>query len=821
MAVSTQEFESIASLEHFDHRSGNAVERLLFNHRGAIVLLCALATVVLAFFALRVELNASFLKTIPNEHPYVLNFLKYENEVKGLGNAVRIVVEAREGDIFQPGYVALLKEVNDEVYLLPGVDRAFMKSLWMPAVRWTGVTDEGYEGGPVMPDDYDGSAAGIAAFRDNVLRSGEIGQLVAPDFRSSIIYVPLVEQAGERLDYGALSERLEDIRARFEARGVNIRITGFAKVMGDLIAGLYAILGFFAFALGVTALVLYAFTRCLRSTLLVIATTMIGIVWLIGFLPILDFELNPYSILVPFLIFAIGVSHGAQKMNGIMQDIGRGTHKLIAARYTFRRLFVAGATALLADAVGFAVLTLIDIPVIRELALIASLGVGVLIFTNLALLPILLSYTGVSPAAAERSLREERLSASAAGKHGLWRFLDLFTRRGPAAIAILIALALGVGGFLVSKQVKIGDLDAGAPELRPDSRYNLDNAFLVKNYQAGSDVFVVFVRTEPGKCADYANLLQVDTLEWTLRQSSVVEGTSSFAGLVRRASAGMNEGSLKWYDLVANQHLINGSAARAPRELFNATCDLLSVYTYLKDHKADSLNEVVRIVEDFAAANPSAGVRFELAAGNAGIEAATNQVVRSANNLMLLGVYVAVTLLCVIAFRSWRAVLCAMLPLALTSILVEALMVWLGIGIKVSTLPVIALGVGIGVDYALYVLSVTQTWLRNGATLSEAYYRALVFTGRVVIFTGCTLAIGVGAWAFSPIKFQADMGVLLTFMFLWNMLGALILIPALATFLLPVRRGVAAVVGDGLQSPAAGQARSGAETPPVVATVRV
>ncbi|MCY1501109.1 efflux transporter, putative, hydrophobe/amphiphile efflux-3 family [compost metagenome] len=433
---------------------------------------------------------------------------------------------------------------------------------------------------------------------------------------------------------------------------------------------------------------------------------------------------------------------------------------------------------------GFAVLTLIDIPVIRELALIASLGVAILIFTNLALLPVLLSYTGVSPQAAARSLREEQASTSPTGRHGLWRFLDLFTRRGPAAWVIGVALALGAGGFWVSKQVKIGDLDAGAPELRADSRYNRDNDYLVRHYQAGSDVFVVFARTEPGRCADYRNLLQVDALEWTLRQSGVVEGTRSFAGLVRRASASMNEGSLKWYDLVANQDLINGSAARAPRELFNATCDLLSIYVHLKDHKADTLSEVVGLVDAFVAQNPASGIGFELAAGNAGIEAATNQVVRSSNNRMLLGVYLAVTLLCMVAFRSWRAVLCAVLPLMLTSILVEALMVWLGMGIKVSTLPVIALGVGIGVDYALYVLSVMLTWLRNGATLSEAYYRSLLFTGRVVIFTGCTLAVGVGAWAFSPIKFQADMGILLTFMFLWNMLGALILIPALSYFLL-------------------------------------
>jgi predicted RND superfamily exporter protein len=115
-------------------------------------------------------------------------------------------------------------------------------------------------------------------------------------------------------------------------------------------------------------------------------------------------------------------------------------------------------------------------------------------------------------------------------------------------------------------------------------------------------------------------------------------------------------------------------------------------------------------------------------------------------------------------------------------------MVWLNIGVKVATLPVIALGVGIGVDYALYVMSILLGHLRQGASLSEAYYRALVSTGKVVMLTGITLAIGVATWIFSPIKFQADMGVLLAFMFVWNMVGALLLLPALAYFLLPARR---------------------------------
>jgi predicted RND superfamily exporter protein len=155
---------------------------------------------------------------------------------------------------------------------------------------------------------------------------------------------------------------------------------------------------------------------------------------------------------------------------------------------------------------------------------------------------------------------------------------------------------------------------------------------------------------------------------------------------------------------------------------------------------------------------------------------------------MLVLVYAAVVLLSYLTFRSWRAVACAIIPLAVTSVLAEALMVYLGIGLKVATLPVVALGVGIGVDYALYVLSLMLVQLREGANLRAAYFHSLLFTGRVVMLTGITLAIGVATWALSPIKFQADMGVLLAFMFVVNMVGALVLLPALAHFLLrPMR----------------------------------
>jgi Predicted exporters of the RND superfamily len=779
----------VSRLADFDQRSGSLLERALFNHRRVVLLVCLVITALLGWQTTRLELNASFEKMIPVDHPYIVNYLENRQQLSGLGNAVRIAVENKTGTIYDAHYMAQLQKLNDQVYLLPGVDRAFMKSLWTPATRWVGVTEEGLEGGPVVPDGYNGEDASLAALKRNVERSNELGQLVAFDQRSSVIYVPLLATTadGQPLDYTRLSQQLEQLRQQYQSDTLGIHITGFAKVMGDLIDGLRQILVFFAAALIITTAVLYWFTRCLRSTSLVVCCSLIAVVWQLGLLPLLGYKLDPYSVLVPFLVFAIGMSHGAQKMNGIMQDIGRGVHRQIAARYTFRRLFLAGLTALLCDAVGFAVLMLIKIQVIQDLAMIASIGVAVLIFTNLILLPILLSFIGVSPAAALRSLKSEHVAQSSGEKHAVWRFLDLFTQRKWATVGIAVAAVLAIGGYKVSEHLKIGDLDPGAPELRADSRYNQDNAFMTGHYGASSDVFAIMVKTPVGACSDYDTLRRVDNLDWQLRGLEGVDSTNSLALLNRRVLVGLSEGNPKWYELLNNQATLNMVTAGAPRGLYNEDCSLLTVYAYLSDHKADTLGRVVDTVERFARDNDSDQARFLLAAGNAGIEAATNIVVKQASREMLWWVYGAVILLCLATFRSWRAVLCAVLPLMLTSVLCEALMVALGIGVKVATLPVIALGVGIGVDYALYMMSIVLARLRLGESLSQAYYHALLFTGKVVMLTGVTLAIGVGTWVLSPIKFQADMGILLAFMFVLNMAGALILLPALAYFLLPVR----------------------------------
>ncbi|MBD9562228.1 efflux RND transporter permease subunit [Pseudomonas sp. PDM09] len=798
----------ISDPNDFDRNSGDWLERMVFNNRIWVLLFCAIITLFFSYRATQLTVNASFDEMVPQKHPFIKNYLENKDSLKGLGNSIRVVVETQSGDIFDPEYLEVVRRVNDKIFLTPGVDRALMRSVWTPIVRWTEITEEGYKGGPVMPFDYDASANSIKTFKLNALRANLRGNLIGSDYKSSMIMVPLLDKladTGVPLDYKALSDTLEqEIRAPIEhpqadsesaqlKGSYKIHIIGFAKLTGDLIDGLAKVLMFFGLSALIAAAIIYLYTRDLRSTALLVLTALCGVIWLLGLMQLLGYDLNPYSILVPFLIFAIGISHGAQKMNGVMQDIGRGTHKYVAARYTFRRLFMAGLTALLTNVVGFAVLMIIDIPVIQTLALTTSVGVLILIFTKLFFIPVALSYIGVSEKAAQRSIQ----AAEKAHQHrlNLWSLLVRCTERRVALPLVVVSLAVGAVAITVSlKYLKIGDLDKGAPELRAESRYNQDSEYINEYYGLSGDQFAVIVKSsEADGVSSFQSLVKQDRLAWMLKQLPEVLATSSLPDSIRQTAYGQFEGNPKWRTIPRNPGVIGQAVAQAIVDspgAINGNGTVTPMIAYLKDHKADTLTAVAKAVETFAAENNDADTQFLLAAGSAGIEAATNIVVKEANYRILALLYAAVTLLCFITFRSWRAVVVAMVPLLITSFLCEALMVALGIGIKVATLPVIALGVGVGVDYALYLLSVQMRAQRLGATLAESYELAIGFTGKVVALIGITMAAGVMTWAWSPIKFQADMGILLTFMFLWNMLGALVLIPALSSFLLNDRKDI-------------------------------
>lgn len=746
-----------------------------------VLLLVLLASTLFAVQALKLRPEASLQKMVPSSHPFIVNYLKYENELRPLGNVLRIAVENTQGDIYDADYLETLHKVTDEVFYISGVDRGNLKSLWTPNVMWMEVTETGLIAGQIIPQGFDGSQDKIDQVRINVARSGRVGTLVASDHRSAIVMAPLLEvdpETGGKLDYGALSRQLEEkVRDVYQNDKIKIRIVGPSKIIGDLIEGASAIAMFFAVSFVLTTLVLLWYSRCWRSTAATLFCCSLAVIWQLGIVQLLGLGLDPYSILVPFLTFAIGVSHAVQNVNTMATEVAHGASKIDAARATFSQLFIPGSIALLCDVVGFSTLLVIDIGVIKELAISASIGVGVIILTKMFLLPVLMSYIGISPRAVEHQRRKE------ASAHRLAHAISRFAEPKMAKIALAVSLVVLATGFWISRDLKIGDLASGAPELRENSRYNRDNAYIASHYAASSDVFVVMAVSPVGECGAYPVASVVDRFQWEMENLPGVESTSSLFTSMKQVLSGTAGGDLRWYSITRNRFSSNAAHRTLPSELSNSDCSMLPILIYLEDHKAETLTRVVKAVEAFAAANNSDAVKLELAAGNAGIEAATNIVIKQAERLMLVLVYGIVALLVLWEFRSIAVTICLVFPLYITSVLCEAIMAKLGLGVKVATLPVIALGIGIGVDYGIYIYNRLQGFLAQGLALKEAYFQTLRTTGAAVALTAVMLALGVFTWTFSEIKFQADMGLLLTFMFLWNMIGAIILIPALAALL--------------------------------------
>ncbi|PWC31963.1 MMPL family transporter, partial [Azospirillum sp. TSO22-1] len=678
----------------------------------------------LGWHAVQLRPMASFEKMVPAKHPYVANYLAYESQLRPLNNLVRIAVETTKGDIYDAAFLDTLKRITDEVFYIPGVDRGNLQSLWTSNVQWYEVTEDGLRSGTVIPSSFDGSPERVREVRANVVRSNRIGSLVATDHRSAAVLAPLLEvdpQTGAKLDYGLFAKRLETlVRDKYQSDTVRIHITGFAKIVGDLIDGITDIAAFFALTFALTTVLLYWYSRCWRGTLSTLFCCSLAVVWQLGILDLLGLGLDPYSVLVPFLTFAIGVSHAVQNINTMAAERAAGRPVLEAARATFRLLFIPGTIALVCDAVGFSTLMVIDIGVIQELAVNASIGVAVIIVTKMFLLPVIMSYAGPTARAVEHHRRRMRPE-----RQGLSRALARFAEPRWAAAAVGCGLALLAVAVVQGRDLKIGDLDPGAPELRRDSRYNRDVQFFLTHYSTSPDVFAVIVRTPAGECGSYPVAAKVDQLQWRLENVAGVEASSSLFGPMKRAIAGTNGGDLRWSALTRNRYISNAAHKRVPAEFYNPDCSMLPVLLFLADHKAETLTRVAAAVEAFAREHDGDGVAFLLAAGNAGIEAATNSVIQRSEAFMLALVYGIVALLVLWEFKSWRVTVALMVPLFVTSMLCEALMARLGVGVKVATLPVVALGVGIGVDYGIYIYNRLEQFLERGLSLREAYVETL------------------------------------------------------------------------------------------------
>jgi len=807
------------------------IATFLINNRYGIVALFLVITIGMMYAMSQLKIETGFKKQLPLKHEYMQTFLQYEKDFGG-ANRILVALVARDGDMFNPEFFESFEEITDQVFFIPGVDRASVRSIFTPNVRFVEIVEDGFAGGNVIPSDYSPSPQMFEQVRSNIVKSGEVGRLVSADFSGAMVWANLMEenpQTGEKLDYREVAAELEAIRTKYEGENFTVHIIGFAKIVGDISDGAQSVVWFFLIALIMTAVLLYLYSRSVWLTVLPLTCSLVAVIWQMGTLSLLGYSLDPMNILTPFLIFAIGVSHGVQKISAWIVEkefAGRTPDDWVrsgvqsaedikniprrspmhGSRETVKKLLAPGVIALVSDTIGFMTILFISIRIIQELAITASIGVAIIILTNLLLLPVLLSWVELKNPDQYR----EREIKKASGKSVLWDFLASFTEPRRAAWAIVIAITLFGAGMWKAQDMKIGDSEVGVPELRPQARYNLDAVLISERFALGVDVLTVVAETTADACTENYNVVEtMDRFAWNLENVEGVQKVITLPMVAKVVNAGWNEGNIKWRILPRDRYVLRQALSSIDTDtgLLNSDCSAMPIMVFTTDHRAETIARIVQrvkelreeldidavsfemeneVLEELADEGSVTAdkLRFRLATGNVGVMAATNEDIAAAEKPMLALVFISIIILCLITYRTILGTLCIVLPLVVVSTLAEALMAAYGIGLKVNTLPVVALGVGIGVDYGIYIYNKLDIYLKEGYDLREAYYRTLRLTGRAVIFTGFTLAAGVGTWIFSTLQFQADMGILLSFIFLANMIAAIVMIPALVRWLM-------------------------------------
>jgi predicted RND superfamily exporter protein len=826
------------------------VEPIIYSRRHVTHIILILLTVFFAVQTMRLQPDAGWLKSVPLNHPYMQKFREYYRDFGG-ANTVLFALLQEDGDIYNERFMSQLQQATDDVFFTPGVDRARVMSLFTPNVNYVENVEGGLSGATVIPPDYKPTPEVLEKVRSNVAKAQVIGRLVTNDQRGAMIMAELLEvdpTTGEKIDYREVGSYLEKLRAKYEKDGVTVHIIGFAKIVDDMTNASLEVAGFFGLTLVITGLLLWWYCGSFKLGLIPLGSSIVAVVWEMGLLRSVGFGLDPFAILVPFLILAVSVSHGVQYVNAWVDEMHAGRNSYDASLQTFRRLAIAGTIALMTDVAGFATIYLIQIQIIREMSINAVLGGLAIIVANKMFVPIWLTMIKIK----DVNGFIERQSKRDAAFDKLWWRMSGVTRI-PVAAAVLVICAVVAGwSFWAAKDLKIGDALKGVPELRPDSRFNQDFNAITNNFQIAVDIFKVIAETKPNGCIDFELMDQVDRFAWHMENTEGVQSTLSLLTFAKLVYQGLSEGRLNALVLPRNQFAMAQATALVPTStgLLNDECDALAVYMFTKDHRAETISHIVDEVKQFNATNrdeffkrntevtpeycdtkyaafqkykkanahafelvdrpgidpdmkrqasaerdrlqseyeamdKNCPVNFALATGNVGVMAAANEVVKEKESEIVLYVYAVILVLLWLSFRNWRAIVCIVVPLALVSELGYGVMATLDIGIKVATLPVLALAVGIGVDYGIYVYGVMAGALDEGKSLRRAYYETLRGTGKAVIFTGLTLGASVLTWLMSELQFQIDMGKLLLFMFTANMLGAIFVLPAIAAFLHP------------------------------------
>lgn len=759
---------------------------LCIDHRYVVVTAMALLTAVLAWFASQVEVRTSLDDLMPRSHPYMAVHEKYKQTFGG-SNVVSMMVEVEQGDIFRPEVLARIQKITRELQQVDAVNQFQITSIASKKLKDIHGSTDGIDFTPIMWPSLPRDAAEMRRLREAVLNNPIVyGAYVSLDLKAALVTVDFHDHL---VDYNKVYQQVMALAGRHSDAGIRVRVVGEPVLFGWVQHYLPETLQIFTFTVGLLVALLFLTARTWRGTLLPLVAGGVSAVWALGAARLIGFNVDPLVIVVAFLITARAISHSVQLVTRFEDELrGGATSALAAARASMNSLLKPGMLGVVADAGCMVVVLLTPITLMHKVAIIGTVWVLTISVSAVVLTPVLLTWVRPRAAMAHpvdvAPYLRRVLNLAAAGVSGRARY-------GLLAATLLVF----IGSAVYALNLTVGDANPGSPILWPDSRYNTDARAVNQKFQGSDRMFVVFKGKRDGAMKDPAVLKNIAQFQRFMSAQPELGGTLSVVDVLPAVQRTLREGNPRYLDIGDSTGLngelyfmlVNGAEPGDVSRFVDPAYRDGSVTLFFKNHTGATIRTAVARVREFSAAHGIEQGGFELAGGLVGVLAAINEVLLSGQIESIAFALLVLVVCCMVAYRSTVAGMFFMVPVLLSNTLTFSFMAFKGIGMNINTVPVAALGIGLGVDYAFYIVDSIKEELEAHPAdgLPAAVRRALDGAGRGVLITASTLIASVVFWCFSSLRFQAEMGLLMAIWLFISAFSALFIVPAMVCVFKP------------------------------------
>lgn len=772
-----------------------ALVTFLIKHKKAVVVSMAVITVFFLSQIFRIEMFTQFLDLFPQNHQYVQVHQKYAKFFGGAYNAT-LVLEVKNGDVFTTETLAKMSRINDAVDLIPGVYHFGIFSIASQMVSVLRETAGGFSCEQVMKEVPQDQAA-MEELKKKVFTSGNVnGIWVSRDQKALRLDASFIEG---KIDFNNLFDKFMDIKKKEEDANHKIYLTGTPLLYGWI----YHYLPNMALILVVTSVVilLMLFAYMSRGGLWFwpFVSAIVTSIWGLGFSAVLGFHFDPLIIVIPFLLSARAMSHGVQWVERFTEEYQRTDDIEESARITGAGLFPPGLIGILADTLALLVICLTPIPTLRNLAYLGFFWSGAMIFTIFFLYPPLFAL-----------FKKVKVPRKSDLPKGISYRVEWFTEHLLRVILVkLSGWTFGKGRYVTvgvavtilavavvsSTHLKFGDANPGSPILWPQSEFNTDIIKINGKFPGVDQMWVAVEGKFPQAVVSPDVINGMEALKQYMMADPNVGFAVSIADMIKGSNMLAFGNDPKMESVPQSQQAIQNmitlvQTGAAPGEMdtwVDYGMTATNVKLFLKNHEGPVLDEVIQRVSTFIKENPQLMKNAEArpAGGLGGILAAANQVIRIKNDQILFIVLAIIFILCAVTYRSFLAGVIFIMSLILANFLAFTYMVFKNIGLNINTFPVVSLGIGLGVDYGLYIVSRIIEVYKEEKDLQKAVRGGIITAGRAVFFTATMMTAGVIFWCFSPLRFQAEMGILLGILMMVNMIVGVLVLPAVINLIKP------------------------------------